>query len=121
MVVYSLRFPVLDYHSGANDIGKFFMLIIPISTDLLIQVGELIPCTVSFKKCMRSQSTQIPRVSQKYGFEKTAAGAMQFSAELQRYQDDPEIRRAHDNLKRSFMPAALLEPSTSAPADDAME
>ncbi len=66
--------------------------------------------------------TPIPQVSQKYGFEKTAAGAMQFSAELQRYQDDPEIRRAHDNLKRSFMPAALLEQSsTSAPADDAME
>jgi hypothetical protein len=61
-----------------------------------------------------------PQVSQKYGFEKTAAGAMQFSAELQRYQDDPEIRRAHDNLKRSFMPAALLDPP-AAPAEDAMD
>ncbi len=60
-----------------------------------------------------------PQVSQKYGFERSAAGAMQFSAELQRYQDDPEIKRAHDSLKRSFMPAALLEPF--APAEDAMD
>ena len=58
------------------------------------------------------------QVSQKYGFETTQAGAMQFIAELQKYQDDPEIKRAHDDLKGRFMPAALLNAGFGAPADD---
>jgi hypothetical protein len=96
------------------------MLIIPISTDLLIQVGGESPSSEPLQSVFHGVAAS-PQVSQKYGFETTAAGAMQFSAELQRHQDDPEIRRAHDNLKRSFMPAALLEPSASPPADDEME
>jgi hypothetical protein len=61
------------------------------------------------------------QVSQKYGFETTQAGAMQFIAELQKYQDDPEIKRAHDDLKGRFMPAALLGTAFGGfapPADD---
>ena len=49
---------------------------------------------------------------------------MQFIAELQKYQEDPEIKRAHDDLKGRFMPAALLNAGfggfapPSAPTDD---
>ena len=41
---------------------------------------------------------------------------MRFIAELKQYQDDPEIKRAHDDLKSRFMPAALL--GAGGPADD---
>ena len=43
---------------------------------------------------------------------------MRFISELQQYQDDPEIKRAHDVLKSRFMPAALLAPAAAAPSDD---
>ncbi len=46
---------------------------------------------------------------------------MQFISELQKYQDDPEIKRAHDDLKSRFMPAALLNSGLGGfalPADD---
>ena len=43
---------------------------------------------------------------------------MRFISELQQYQDDPEIKRAHDDLKSRFMPAALLAPAAAAPSDD---
>jgi hypothetical protein len=116
-----LQAPGADDHfaTGANDIGKFFMLIIPISTDLLGKVR-------SGKNCIEGPriSDDLCRfwqVSQKYGFETTQAGAMQFIAELQKYQDDPEIKRAHDDLKGRFMPAALLNSGFGGfapPADD---
>ena len=44
---------------------------------------------------------------------------MRFISELQQYQDDPEIKLAHDSLRSRFMPAALLGPAAAAaPADD---
>ena len=51
----------------AGDLGKFFMLMIPLATEL---VGSVI---------------------QKYGFEANQAGAMAFVAELQKHQGDAEI------------------------------
>ena len=42
----------------------------------------------------------------KYGFEASQAGAMKFTAELQKYHDDPQLKSYADNLKSRFMPFA---------------
>jgi len=72
----------------AGDISKFFMLCIPIATEIL---GQVIT---------------------KYGFEPTQAGAMKFTSELQKHHDDPQLKAYANNLKSRFMPFA------SAPADE---
>ncbi len=51
----------------AGDLGKFFMMMIPLATEL------------------------VASVIQKYGFEANQAGAMAFVAELQKHQGDAEI------------------------------
>ena len=52
------------------------------------------------------------QVITKYGFEPTQAGAMKFTSELQKYQEDPQLKIYANNLKSRFMPFA------SAPADE---
>ena len=52
----------------AGDLGKFFMMMIPLATQL---VGSVI---------------------EKYGFEANQQGAMAFVAELQKHQGDAEIK-----------------------------
>ena len=52
----------------AGDMGKFFMLMIPLATELVSSVIE------------------------KYGFEANSGGAMAFVSELQKHQDDAEIK-----------------------------
>jgi hypothetical protein len=52
----------------AGDLGKFFMMMIPLATQL---VGSII---------------------QKYGFEPNQQGAMAFVGELKKHQDDPDIK-----------------------------
>ncbi len=46
----------------------------------------------------------------KYGFEASQAGAMKFTAELQKYQEDPQLKAYADNLKSRFMPFAQAPP-----------
>ena len=46
------------------------------------------------------------QVITKYGFEASQAGAMKFTAELQKYHDDPQLKSYADNLKSRFMPFA---------------
>ena len=76
----------------AGDLGKFFMMVIPLATQL---VGSVI---------------------KKYGFEADQQGAMAFVAELQRYQEDPEIKALKDKLSAKFMPQMPSAPAP--PADD---
>ena len=52
----------------AGDLGKFFMMMIPLATQL---VGSVIT---------------------KHGFENSQQGAMNFVSELQKHQDDAEIK-----------------------------
>jgi hypothetical protein len=52
------------------------------------------------------------QVITKYGFEPTQAGAMKFTSELQKYQEDPQLKAYANNLKSRFMPFA------SAPTDE---
>jgi len=52
----------------AGDLGKFFMMMIPLATEL------------------------VSSVIGKYGFEENQAGAMAFVSELQKHQDDAEIK-----------------------------
>ena len=52
----------------AGDLGKFFMMMIPLATQL------------------------VASVIQKYGFEANQAGAMEFVAELQKHQGDAELK-----------------------------
>ncbi len=62
---------------------------------------------------MKSPEFALERqVITKYGFEPTQAGAMRFTAELQKYQDDPQLKVYANNLKSRFMPFA------STPADE---
>ena len=53
---------------SAGDIGKFFMMVIPVAVEL---VGSVIA---------------------KYGFEPSQSGAMEFVKELRRYEADGEIK-----------------------------
>ena len=76
----------------AGDLGKFFMMVIPLASQL---VGSVI---------------------KKYGFEADQQGAMAFVAELQRYQEDPEIKALKDKLSAKFMPQMPSAPAP--PADD---
>ena len=55
-------------------------------------------------------------VIKKYGFEADQQGAMAFVAELQRYQEDPEIKALKDKLSAKFMPQMPSAPAP--PADD---
>mmetsp|Transcript_49681 Transcript_49681/g.80161 ORF Transcript_49681/g.80161 Transcript_49681/m.80161 type:complete len:122 (+) Transcript_49681:24-389(+) len=74
----------------AGDLGKFFMMMIPLATEL------------------------VSSVIGKYGFEENQAGAMAFVSELQKHQDDAEIKGLADKLKAKFMPS--LTPAI--PADE---
>jgi hypothetical protein len=40
----------------------------------------------------------------KYGFEPSQAGAMKFTSELQKYQNDPQLKAYAADLKARFMP-----------------
>ena len=67
----------------AGDLGKFFMMMIPLATEL---VGSVI---------------------EKYGFEANQAGAMAFVAELQKHQGDAEIAGLVSCLPRCTLVADL--------------
>jgi len=75
---------------SAGDIGKFFMMVIPVAVEL---VGSVIA---------------------KYGFEPSQSGAMEFVKELRRYEADGEIKALADNLKTKFMPNMM----PAAPVDE---
>mmetsp|Transcript_12013 Transcript_12013/g.18938 ORF Transcript_12013/g.18938 Transcript_12013/m.18938 type:complete len:127 (-) Transcript_12013:233-613(-) len=87
----------------AGDIGKFFMLAIPLATEI---VGPTL---------------------EKYGFEKSQGGAMSFVAELQQHNADPDLQRMANALKSKFMPSLggapmpFPMPGGGAPADEMPE
>jgi hypothetical protein len=84
------------------------MLCIPIATEILGQVCEM--CLIFLLKS--PEFALVCQVITKYGFEPTQAGAMKFTAELQKYQEDPQLKAYANNLKSRFMPFA------SVPADE---
>jgi hypothetical protein len=88
--------------AGAGDISKFFMLCIPIATEILGQVPAHPSPTPEALRCSPARA----QVIVKYGFEPTQAGAMKFTSDLQKYREDPELKAYADNLKARFMPFA---------------
>mmetsp|Transcript_11901 Transcript_11901/g.24515 ORF Transcript_11901/g.24515 Transcript_11901/m.24515 type:complete len:129 (-) Transcript_11901:100-486(-) len=86
-----------------GDIAKFFMLAIPLATEVVAPTLE------------------------KYGFEKNQGGAMAFVGELQKHNSDPEILQMANALKSKFMPAMAMPagfpmpPAGGAPADEMPE
>ena len=77
------------YHKqceGDSDIASFFQISIPCATNLLSSV------------------------IQKYGFEPSQSGCMQFTAELNKHASDPEIAHLEKQIKQRFVPTNFAKP-----------
>eukprot|EP00292_Cryptomonas_paramecium_P034026 CAMPEP_0113730072 /NCGR_PEP_ID=MMETSP0038_2-20120614/42952_1 /TAXON_ID=2898 /ORGANISM="Cryptomonas paramecium" /LENGTH=79 /DNA_ID=CAMNT_0000662085 /DNA_START=161 /DNA_END=400 /DNA_ORIENTATION=- /assembly_acc=CAM_ASM_000170 len=70
-----------------GDISKFFQICIPAASEIL---GSII---------------------QQYGFEPNPNGCVEFTQELGKFVEDPDIRELEQELKARFMPTVYPKPA----------